>query len=301
MSPDEVREWLARGRAQGCAEALLCLGDKPEAAFGAYRRELGAWGQESTVGYLEWVAREALAHDLLPHTNAGVLDHEDMARLKGVNVSLGLMLESASDRLCQPGMPHHRAPDKRPERRLRMLEDAGRLRIAFTTGVLVGFGETRRERMEALLAIRRVARAHGHVQEVIVQRFRAHPSTPMRDAPEASDAEVAHTVAAARLILDADIAVQAPPNLSAGSTELFLQAGLNDFGGISPVTPDYINPAHAWPHVARLGEVCARAGFQLAPRLAIHDAYVDREGFLADALRAPTMAARLRLGEARTT
>lgn len=295
MSPAEVDEWLARGRDQGCAEALLCLGDKPEGAFGAYRTQLASWGHESTVSYLEAVARDALRHGLLPHTNAGVLTATDMARLKPVNVSLGLMLETASDRLGGPGMPHRRAPDKRPEVRLRMLEDAGRLAVAFTTGILLGIGETRRERVEALLAIRKASRAHGHIQEVIVQTFRAHPSTPMRDAPEPTDAEVAHAVAIARLVLDDDVTVQAPPNLNAGATELLLRAGINDFGGISPVTPDYINPAYAWPHVARLGEACARLGFDLAPRLAIHDAYVDRPGFLAAELREPTRAVRERL------
>lgn len=299
MSPSEVEEWLARGRDQGCAEALLCLGDKPESAFGAYRRELATWGHDGTVSYLEAVARDALRHGLLPHTNAGVLTADDMARLKPVNVSLGLMLETASARLCAPGMPHRRAPDKRPEVRLKMLDDAGRLGIPFTTGILLGIGETKRERVEALLAIRDASRAHGHVQEVIVQTFRAHPGTPMRDAPEPTDAEVAHAVALARLVLDEDVTVQAPPNLNAGATELLVRAGINDFGGISPVTPDYINPAHAWPHVAKLGEACARLGFDLAPRLAIHDAWLERAGFLADELRAPTMAVRQRLGELR--
>jgi FO synthase len=295
MSPAEVDEWLARGRAQGCAEALLCLGDKPESAFGAYRRELASWGHDGTVSYLEAVGRSALAHGLLPHTNAGVLTAEDIARLRPVNVSMGLMLETARERLCGPGMPHRRAPDKRPAVRLRMIEDAGRLRVAFTTGILLGIGETPRERVEALLAIRRLARAHGHVQEVIVQTFRAHPTTPMRDAREPSDAEVAHAIAMARLILDGDVTVQAPPNLNAGATKLLLQAGINDFGGISPVTPDYINPAYAWPHVTKLGEECARLGFELAPRTAIHDAWAERGDFVAEDLREPLRAARDRI------
>ena len=295
MSPQEVDEWLARGRAQGCAEALLCLGDKPESAFGAYRRELASWGHDGTVSYLEAVARSALAHGLLPHTNAGVLTAEDIARLRPVNVSMGLMLETASDRLCGPGMPHRRAPDKRPSVRLRMIDDAGRLRVAFTTGILLGIGETRRERVEALLAIRRSSREHGHVQEVIVQTFRAHPTTPMRGAPEPSDAEVAHAIALARLVMDDDVTVQAPPNLNAGATKLLVQAGINDFGGISPVTPDYINPAYAWPHVTQLGEACARLGFDLAPRVAVHDAWVDGGDFVDDGLREPVRVARERI------
>src|SRR6185312_8787822 len=169
MSPAEVDDWLGRAKKQGCVEALFCLGDKPETAFSAYRETLKSFGQASTVDYLVEGGRRALLEGLLPHTNAGILTGEDMERLKEVNVSLGLMLESASARLCQPGMPHHRAPDKRPDRRLAMIEEAGRLRIPFTSGILVGIGETRRERIEALLAIRRLHRAHGHIQEVIVQ------------------------------------------------------------------------------------------------------------------------------------
>ena len=302
MTPDEIGEWLSRGREQGCAEALLCLGDKPEAAFGAYRRELATWGHESTVSYLVWASRRALLHGLLPHTNAGVLDRSEMALLREVNVSLGLMLENVSLRLCDRGMPHHRAPDKRPARRIQMIEEAGELRIPFTTGILIGIGETRRERVEALLEIRRLHRAHGHIQEVIVQCFRAHAATPMRDAPEVTDDEAAHAIALARLILDRDVSLQAPPNLhpsSAHGADLLLRAGINDFGGISPVTPDYINPGHAWPHVARLGEACAHRGFELRPRLPIYDAYIARREFLDDALRAPVGATRARVVDAR--
>jgi FO synthase len=292
MSPPEVTAWLERGRAQGCTEALLCLGDKPESAFTAYRRELASWGYEGTVAYLEAVARDALRHGLLPHTNAGILTDADLARLKPVNVSMGLMLETSSPRLSGPGMPHRRAPDKRPDIRLKMLHDAGRARVAFTTGVLLGIGETRRERIETLLAIRAVSREHGHIQEVIVQPFRAHPRTPMRDAPEPPDEQIARAVAVARLVLDEDITVQAPPNLNPGAIGLLIRAGINDFGGISPVTPDYINPAHAWPHVARLGDACARVGFHLEPRLAIHDAWLERGGFVEGSLRAPALAIR---------
>jgi FO synthase len=302
MTPDEIGEWLSRGREQGCAEALLCLGDKPEAAFGAYRRELATWGHESTASYLAWASRQALAHGLLPHTNAGVLDRGEMAMLREVNVSLGLMLENVSLRLCERGMPHHRAPDKRPARRIQMIEEAGELLIPFTTGILIGIGETRRERVEALLEIRRLHRAHGHIQEVIVQCFRAHPATPMRDAPEVADDEAAHALALARLILDRDVSLQAPPNLhtsSADGADVLLRAGINDFGGISPVTPDYINPGHAWPHIQRLGEACARRGFELRPRLAIYDAYIARSEFLDDRLRAPIAAARARVVDAR--
>jgi FO synthase len=272
------------------------LGDKPETAFSAYRETLRGFGQASTVDYLHEGGRMALAHGLLPHTNAGILTAEDMARLKEVNVSLGLMLESVSPRLCLPGMPHHRAPDKRPERRLRMIEEAGRLRIPFTTGILLGIGETRRERVESLLAIRRAHREHGHIQEVIVQSFRARPDIPMADAPEPSNDDLAHAVALARLVLDDEVSVQAPPNLSdADDVALLVRAGVNDFGGISPVSPDYINPRHPWPHVDALASACAALGFSLRPRLAVYDAWLDRPGFLAPGLREAVEHAQARL------
>jgi FO synthase len=295
MTPDEVASALAQARALGCAEALFCLGDKPERAFSAYRRTLAELGQPSTVEYLYASARVALSHGILPHTNAGLLSEEEMARLKEVNVSLGLMLECASPRLCEPGMPHHRAPDKRPEKRLAMIEAAGRLRIPFTTGILVGIGETRRERVESLLAIRALHRAHGHVQEVIVQNFRAVAGVPMEHAPEPDEDEVTFSVAMARLVLDRDVSVQSPPNLNPAGAEALLAAGINDFGGISPLTPDYINPRHPWPHLDALGEACARAGFRLQPRPPIYDRYVERAGFLHPALVAPTLAAQSRL------
>jgi FO synthase len=281
MTPAEVIAWLDRARAQGCTEALFCLGDKPERAWRSYRETLASFGHGSTVDYLVWSCKEALARDLLPHTNAGVLDRDDIARLKPVNASLGLMLESASERLCAPGMPHHRAPDKRPARRIAMLEETGRQRVAMTTGILIGIGETVRERVEALLEIRRVHRAHGHIQEVIVQSFRAQPGMPMRLALEPGDTELAQTIAAARLILDDEVAVQAPPNLNAKGIDLLLRAGVSDFGGLSPVTPDYINPGHPWPHVEVLREACERAGFSLMPRPPIYGACALDPGFLA--------------------
>ena len=295
MTPDEVMRDMTRARAAGVVEALFCLGDKPEGAFSAYRRTLENFGHASTVEYLHRAGKDALALGLLPHTNAGVLEADEMARLKEVNVSLGLMLENVSPRLCAPGMPHHRAPDKRPERRLRMLEQAGELHIPFTTGILLGIGETRRERVESLLAIRAVHRRHGHIQEVIVQNFRARPEIPMASAPEPEDMEIAHAVAMARLVLDDEVGVQAPPNLNPGGTELLLSAGINDWGGISPVTPDYINPRHPWPHLDALAAEHARLGFTLRPRLPVYERYLDREGFVDPALVAPARAALARL------
>jgi FO synthase len=295
MRPDEVDDWLARAAAQGCGEALFCLGDTPEAAFSSYRRTLAGLGHASTVDYLYWSGTRALARGLLPHTNAGILDERDMARLKEVNVSLGLMLENVSPRLCAPGMPHHRAPDKRPHKRLAMIDAAGRLRIPFTTGILVGIGETRRERVDSLLAIRRLHRAHGHIQEVIVQNFRAVAGVPMASAPEPDEAVVTDAVALARLILDDEVSLQAPPNLNPASTEALLAAGINDFGGISPVTPDYINPRHPWPHLDRLATACAGAGFTLRPRPPVYDRFVGAGGFVDERLVPATRALQARL------
>jgi FO synthase len=296
MTHDDVHGALTRAQAQGCIEALFCLGDKPEGAFSAYRRTLATIGHDSTVDYLEWAGRQALDRDLLPHTNAGVLDRDDMVRLRPLNVSLGLMLENVSPRLCEKGMPHHRAPDKRPERRLRMLREAGELRIPFTTGLLIGIGETRRERLQTLLAIAELHREYGHIQEVIVQNFTPRPEVAMQDVAEQPDLEMAHAVALARLVLPADVSVQAPPNLNPERTAMLLRAGVNDFGGISPVTPDYINPRHPWPHLQRFEQDCAQQGFALRPRLPIYDAFIDGPDFLDAALRTATERTRQRLG-----
>jgi FO synthase len=296
MTPDEVNGTLERARQAGCVEALFCLGDKPEGVFPSYRSQLASWGHDGTVDYLVEAGKVALQHGLLPHTNAGLLTAEDMRRLKTVNVSLGLMLESASERLCEPGMPHASAPDKRPAVRIQMIREAGELAIPFTTGILIGIGETRRERVEALLAIRALHRAHGHIQEVIVQNFRANEGSVMRGASEPDDGEIVHAIAMARLILDEDVSLQAPPNLNPAAMARLLDAGLNDLGGISPVTPDYINPGHPWPHLEGLADLCAQRGYELAPRLPIYDRYVARDGFLDPSLAAPTARVVERLG-----
>jgi 7,8-didemethyl-8-hydroxy-5-deazariboflavin synthase CofG subunit len=298
MTPDEVVAELDRARARHCSEALLCLGDQPETAFKSYRNTLQLFGHQTTVDYLEWAAMRALERGLLPHTNAGVLAYDDMRRLRRYNVSLGLMLENVSERLCQRGGPHHRAPDKRPARRLQMLREAGELAIPFTTGILVGIGETPRERVEALLEIRRLHREYGHVQEVIVQNFTPHCGTRMADAPPASDDDFIRAVALARLILDPEVAVQAPPNLNPTRTERLLAAGINDFGGISPVTKDYINPEQPWPELAALAQSCQKAGFLLAPRLPIQPWYGKDPRFLDPALAAAVRDAHQRISTA---
>jgi FO synthase len=296
MSPDEVLSWLRRAREQGCIEALFCLGDTPETGFGEYRALLRSWGHERTVDYLRWAAEEALAIGLLPHTNAGVLSLDDMVALKPVNVSLGLMLENVSERLCGKGMPHHRAPDKRPAKRTQMIEEAGALRVPFTTGLLIGIGETIEERVDTLLTIRRLHRQYRHIGEVIVQNFRSHPDTPMGSAAEPTSEELAATIALARLVLDDDVSVQAPPNLNPASTAALIYAGINDFGGISPVSPDYINPQHPWPHLERLREACEAEGFRLQARLPLYASHLNAPGFVDASLRPRIEKLQVELG-----
>jgi FO synthase len=273
----------------------MCLGDKPEVAFPAYRALLGEWGYATTAAYVERACTVALEHGLLPHTNAGILTRDEMARLRRVNVSLGLMLENVSPRLRARGEVHQWAPDKEPAVRLRMLHEAGELAIPFTTGILIGIGETLPERVDTLLAIRDVHRQHGHVQEVIVQNFRAKPTIGRADADEPDAMDMARTVALARLVLDDDVSVQAPPNLSPDDHALLLAAGLNDWGGISPLTPDYVNPEAPWPHVQALAATCAAAGYALRPRLPIYDSYLARPGWLDPSLAPAVDAAAARL------
>ena len=275
MTASEVSSSLSAGARMGCREALLCLGDKPEKAFGAYRRELSSRGAESTVDLLEEAARAAFSQGLFAHTNAGLLERDELERLRPWNASMGLMLENISPRLCEPGMPHHKAPDKRPELRVAMMEDAGALRIPFTSGVLIGIGETREERMRSLLALRDLHERFGHIQEIIVQNFRAKPSTAMAAADEPDADDLRETIAWARLVMPDDVTIQAPPNLAFGGVQMLVDAGLNDFGGISPVTPDFINPGHPWPLLQRLREEVASLGHQLAPRLPIYPRWMD--------------------------
>jgi len=284
MLPEEVRSWSRRGRDQGCIEALMCLGDKPELAFRSYRETLRLLGHETTIGYVEQACEIALDEGLLPHTNAGLMTREEMARLKPLNASMGLMLETASPRLRERGQAHHNAPDKDPALRLRMIREAGELQIPFTTGILAGIGETLAERAESIEAIRIAHERHGHVQEVIIQNFRAKPKTRMAAEAEPEGIELARTVAVTRLLLR-EMNVQAPPNLSPYDHRLLLAAGINDWGGISPVTSDYVNPEARWPRVAILADTCRAEGFSLRERLPIYAEYVHRPGFLDPGLR----------------
>src|SRR5215468_7326381 len=285
MSTPEISDVLSRGGAQKCKEALMCLGDKPEVAFPRYRGTLRDFGYRTTIEYVAQACRLAIAQGLLPHTNAGVLSCQEMQLLRPLNASLGLMLENVSPRLLQRGMPHFSAPDKNPAVRLQMIREAGELSIAFTTGILIGIGETREERVDSLLAIRELNERYGHIQEVIIQNFRAKPGTAMSGSTEPDALEIARTVAVARLILGGKMNIQVPPNLNPGDHALLLRAGINDWGGISPVTCDYVNPEAAWPHLNVLAETCRQAGFTLRERLAIYDDFLERREFLCTALR----------------
>ncbi|HEX5741317.1 MAG TPA: bifunctional FO biosynthesis protein CofGH [Pilimelia sp.] len=272
----EVVAIARSGAAAGAKEALFTLGDRPEDRWPAARDWLAARGYHSTVDYLRACAVAVLEETgLLPHLNPGVLSWAELHRLRPVAPSMGMMLESTARRLfTEPGGPHHGSPDKDPEVRLRVLADAGRVAVPFTTGILVGIGETRAERAESLFALRQLARRYGHVQEVIVQNFRAKPDTAMRAAPDAQLAELAATVAVARLVLGPRMRLQAPPNLIDDAYALLLRAGIDDWGGVSPVTPDHVNPERPWPAVDALAAHTAAAGFTLAERLTIYPEYV---------------------------
>jgi FO synthase len=295
MTEEEIRDWTRRGARLGCREALMCLGDRPETAFRQYRALLALLGYSSTVDYVHRCCEVALEEQVWPHTNAGVLSSEELELLRPVNVSMGLMLENVSPRLRARGGPHHAAPDKDPAVRLRTIADAGELKIAFTTGILIGIGETQEERADSLLAIRELDDRYGHIQEVIVQNFRRKPEIPMRDAPEPIDRDIARTVAAARLILGGDMNVQAPPNLNPTAHRLLLRAGINDWGGISPLTADYVNPEAPWPHVEKLAATCAEEGFTLKPRLPIYPEFIEQEGFLDPGLRSAVVGEQERM------
>lgn len=284
MAPSEIEHVLERGSRRGCKEALMCLGDKPELAFPQYRETLARFGHRTTAEYVCRACEMAIQHGFLPHTNAGILSYDEMKMLKPVNASLGLMLENVSPRLSEKGMPHFSAPDKDPAVRLRMLREAGELGIPFTTGILIGIGETREERVDSLAAIRQVHETYGHIQEVIVQNFRAKADTRMAGLAEPDALEIARTTAAARLLLGGSMNIQVPPNLNPSDHRLLLRAGINDWGGISPVTQDYVNPEAAWPQIDALSKTCGDAGFVLRERLAIYDEYIDRPGFLPAAL-----------------
>ncbi|MEV5889782.1 bifunctional FO biosynthesis protein CofGH [Nonomuraea fuscirosea] len=277
LSPDEVLEIARQGAAMGCKEALFTLGDRPEDRWHQAREWLDAHGYDDTLSYVRAMAIRVLEETgLLPHLNPGVLSWRDLQRLKPVAPSMGMMLETTSRRLFEEkGQAHYGSPDKDPAVRLRVLEDAGRTNVPFTTGILIGIGETVQDRAEAIFAIRRVAREYGGIQEVIVQNFRAKPDTAMRGLPDADLQELAATIAVARLILGPRVRLQAPPNLVDAEYELMIRAGIDDWGGVSPLTPDHVNPERPWPQIDDLAARTGGAGFQLRERLTIYPEYVQ--------------------------
>jgi FO synthase len=297
LEPDQVLAVARAGAERGCAEALFTLGDRPEDRWVQAREFLQRVGCRTTIEYVEQMARRVLDETgLLPHANPGVMSEPEMESLRKWSPSMGLMLENVSPRLTQPGMPHFGSPDKEPAVRIATIEAAGRLRIPFTTGVLVGIGETPRELVDSLLAIGELHRRYGHIQEVIVQNFRAKADTPMRRHAEPAPWWFARVVAVARWLLGPEINIQVPPNLTE-RFERYLDAGINDWGGVSPLTIDWVNPEAPWPHLVELERRTAAAGFRLVPRLCVYPEFID-PAWIDPALLPRLETARERLGYA---
>ncbi|MFJ8075380.1 bifunctional FO biosynthesis protein CofGH [Streptomyces sp. NPDC096176] len=278
LSPDEVLEIARRGAEMGCKEALITLGDKPEDRWPEAREWLDAHGYDDTIAYVRAMAIRILEETgLLPHLNPGVMSWTDFQRLKPVAPSMGMMLETTATRLwSEPGGPHHGSPDKEPAVRLRVLEDAGRTNVPFTSGLLIGIGETYEERAESLFALRRISRAYHGIQELILQNFRAKPDTAMRGMPDAELDELVATVAVARHIMGPSACLQAPPNLVDAEYARLIRAGIDDWGGVSPLTPDHVNPERPWPQIDELAEKSAAEGFELRERLCVYPEFVQR-------------------------
>lgn len=290
MTPDQVLAVARAGEKMGCTEALFSLGDKPELAFPEMRETLRRLGYKSTLHYLEAMCELVLRETtLLPHPNPGLLSGEWIERLAKVSPSMGLMLETTNASLLAGGAAHDNAPDKVPAKRLHTIEEAGKHNIPFTTGLLIGIGETSQDRVDTLLAIRELHRRYGHIQEIIIQNFRAKSDIPMRDCPEPSQGEVMRTIAVARLLMP-EVNIQAPPNLSAPYYDELLDAGINDWGGVSPLTPDFINPEKPWPHLEQLKVRTEAKGFLLRQRLPVYpeflSAVLHRPGLLSERVEA---------------
>src|SRR3990172_3349582 len=286
MSPDEVLAVAEAGRRQGCKEALFSLGEKPEEIYDFVRDDLRRFGHETTVSYLREMCELVLSETgLLPHANPGIMSREEVASLRECNVSMGLMLQTISERLHDKGQAHFNCPGKIPDLRLETMRYAGELSIAFTTGILIGIGETWEERVDSLFAIKQVNEEYGNIQEVIVQNFRVKDDIPMRHKDEPSVYEMLRTIATARLILGPAMNIQAPPNLTPDAYGLYLLAGINDWGGVSPVTRDFINPEAPWPKIVELKEGTEEAGFELRERLAIYPEFAANERFVRESCR----------------
>ena len=290
MTPEEVLHVVRAGEKLGCTEALFSLGDKPELVFPEMRDTLRRLGYNSTLHYLEAMCALVLREtSLLPHPNPGLLSDEWVARLAAVSPSMGLMLETTNTALLAPGAAHHNAPDKVPAKRLRTIEAAGKQAVPFTTGILIGIGESPEDRVDALLAIRALHQRYGHIQEVIIQNFRVKPGIPMQAWPEPTSGDMIRAIAVARLLMP-EMNIQAPPNLSDPYYDQFLDAGINDWGGISPLTPDFINPERPWPQIEELRRRTQAKGFELRQRLPVYPEFVptliQRPGLLSQRLKA---------------
>jgi FO synthase len=292
LSVDEAVAIAAEGARAGCHEVLFTLGDRPESRYRVAREALAALGYASTIEYLACVAEQVhAASGLLPHVNPGVMSRAELELLRPVSVSAGMMLESVSDRLCERGGPHFGCPDKTPRVRLESIRAAGELAVPFTSGILIGIGETRRERIESMLALRSLNDRYGHLQEIIVQNFCAKAGTVMAEAPEPTLDDHLWTIAVARLVFAPETSIQAPPNLSPGALEALLAAGIDDWGGVSPVTPDHVNPEAPWPQLEKLRSVTEAAGGELVARLPVYPRFVrDAARWLAPRMRASVLA-----------
>lgn len=287
MNESEVLDIAFKAQALGCTEALFTLGERPETRYKEAANWLGNHGYKTTLEYLTAMSSLVLQKtSLVPHGNPGTMSRREMSSLHSVNISMGVMLEILSEKLCLPGGAHHLAPSKWPRARLKTLQIAGQLGIPFTTGILIGIGETRDERIESLLAIRKLHLKYDHIQEVIIQNFRAKPNTPMEYQPDASTNDLLWTVAVARIILGKNANIQVPPNLSSQNYHLFLLAGINDWGGVSPLTIDYVNPESPWPLLSQLRRRTEDMGFELKPRLPIYpDFLVNHAERITEVLR----------------
>jgi FO synthase len=287
MTPEEVLSVAEAGRQSRCTEALFTLGERPEQRFAEARVFLQKLGFASTLEYLRYVSQLVIKNTgLLPHGNPGTMTKKEMSSLRNVNASMGLMLENVSERLCMEDGPHGRAPSKHPKLRLATIKNAGELKIAFTTGLLIGIGETPEEIVDSLYAIKKLNDEYGHIQEVIIQNFRAKLDTPMKQKPEPSHEFMQNVVAVARLVFGEEMNIQVPPNLSSASYPDFISCGINDWGGISPVTNDYVNPEAPWPEVLAVDKACERQGFKLKPRLPIYPEFVlKKNGFVPEPMK----------------
>jgi FO synthase len=302
LNPDQILTIARAGKEAGCHEALFTLGDKPELRYKVAREELKVVGHETTLSYLKEMAELVLNETgLLPHLNPGVLKHNELSELRKVSVSQGMMLESAAQRLCDKGGPHYGSPDKQPGVRLGSIAAAGSTRVPFTSGILIGIGETRGERIESLLALRELSDVDGHIQEIIIQNFRRKPGTKMHDADEPSLNDHLWTIAVARIIFGANMHIQAPPNLMPDAMPQLVQAGIDDWGGVSPVTVDHVNPEAAWPSLEKLAEATEISGKQLAARLPIYPNYLQSiDKWLDPSLHTPVLRSIDSEGYART-